>query len=134
MSSAGVLTLVRVGVILEVEVRAVTEKWEGFRDGLVVAQYPSRLAADAALRRREVDYVGPANQGLRCLDGPEGCSGPVEHRTTPDRDDFKAFPRCEAHFERRLKEAERNRELLSDVAPSWFDPMYVGERWDEDDY
>lgn len=70
---------------------------------------------------------------LECLDGPKGCAGPVEFRTTPDRDDFRAFPRCEAHFEKRLKEAERTLELLSDVPPRWFDPAYAGERWDEDD-
>ena len=70
---------------------------------------------------------------LRCLDGPENCSGAVELRFTPDRDDFRSFPRCEAHFERRLAQAERNREYMSDVAPSWFDPTYAGERWSEDD-
>jgi predicted transcriptional regulator of viral defense system len=67
-----------------------------------------------------------------CLEGPEGCSGTVEYRTTPDRSDFKAFPRCERHFEKRLESAERTQELLSATPPSWFDPTFAGERWDED--
>lgn len=70
---------------------------------------------------------------LRCLDGPGGCEGEVEYRITPDREDMRAFPRCDSHFARRLKEAERNLELMSDVPPSWFDPSYAGERWTEDD-
>lgn len=69
---------------------------------------------------------------LECLDGPEDCAGAVEFRTTPDRSDFQAFPRCDFHFERRLEAAERNLELQSDTAPSWFDPAYAGERWDAD--
>lgn len=69
---------------------------------------------------------------LECLEGPEGCRGPVEYRLAPDRDDCKAFPRCEAHWERRLKSAERTMELLSDAPPRWFDPAYAGESWDED--
>lgn len=70
---------------------------------------------------------------LRCLDaGRSDCSGPVEYRHTPDRPDSRAFPRCEAHFEARLEQAQRNRELLSSSPPSWFDESYAGERWDED--
>lgn len=73
------------------------------------------------------------NDPLTCLDGPNDCAGDVEYRITPDREDMKAFPRCEAHFQRRLDQAERNLELMSDVAPTWFDPSYAGERWHEDD-
>lgn len=69
---------------------------------------------------------------LSCLDGPDGCAGPVEMRTTPDRRDGAGFPRCEAHFEKRLASSERNLELMSDVPPAWFDESYAGERWDED--
>lgn len=68
----------------------------------------------------------------RCIDGPEGCDGRVEFRTTPDRSDGRAFARCEAHFELRLAEAEHTMELLSPCPPAWFDEGYAGERWDED--
>lgn len=69
----------------------------------------------------------------RCIDGPEGCEGRVQFRSTPDRSDLKTFPRCEAHFELRLAAAEHTMELLSPTPPPWFDPAYAGERWDEDD-
>lgn len=69
----------------------------------------------------------------RCLESSPACKGKVEFHLNPDRDDLKAFPRCEFHQERRLDAAERTREFRSDVPPSWFDPAYAGERWDEDD-
>ena len=50
---------------------------------------------------------------LKCLDGPADCAGPVEYRTTPDRTDGKAFPRCEHHFDLRMGSVERNLELQS---------------------
>ena len=67
-----------------------------------------------------------------CLDflpGDPDCHGKVEYHISPDRDDMKAFPRCEHHWAKRLKSAERNMELLSDCEPDWFDPSYAGERW-----
>jgi hypothetical protein len=69
-----------------------------------------------------------------CLDGPADCAGPVELRTTPDRSDGKHFPRCEHHFALRLDSAAKTADLRGDARPSWFDPTYAGERWDEDDY
>jgi hypothetical protein len=69
---------------------------------------------------------------LKCIDGPTDCAGPVEMRTTPDRTDFKHFPRCEHHFDVRMASVERNLELTSDVAPSWFSEADIGERWHED--
>lgn len=69
---------------------------------------------------------------MRCLDGPNGCGGPVELRVTPDRTDGRPFARCEVHFEARLDSAERILELTSAVPAPWFDPSYAGERWDED--
>lgn len=71
---------------------------------------------------------------MECLDkgGRTECRGPVESRSTPDREDFRTFPRCEAHFEERLVQAERNLELMSATPPAWFDESYAGERWEED--
>lgn len=69
---------------------------------------------------------------LRCLDGPDGCAGAVEYRTTPDRRDGRAFPRCAAHFEQRMESVQRNLELMSPARPAWFDESYAGERWEED--
>lgn len=69
---------------------------------------------------------------LRCLEEGPDCEGEVEMFLSPDRDDFKHFPRCQFHIQKRLDDAEKNMELLSDVPPSWFDPAFAGERWDED--
>ena len=66
---------------------------------------------------------------MRCLDC--GTDEGVEYRTTPDRSDGKSFPRCEPCFERRLASSGRTLELLSPCPPSWFDPAYAGESWDE---
>lgn len=60
-----------------------------------------------------------------------GATQGVEYRTTPDRKDMRAFPRCESCFTRRLEQSERNLELQSDVPPGWFDPADAGESWDE---
>lgn len=70
---------------------------------------------------------------LRCLDdhGENTCRGPVEYHTL---DGLRSWPRCTAHFERRLNRYENSLERYanSDVAPSWFDPAAAGERWDDD--
>jgi hypothetical protein len=73
-----------------------------------------------------------SGEELICLDESPECAGAVEWTTTPDRDDFKHFPRCTFHHKKRLDAAERNRGWRSDVPPAWFDPTYAGERWDED--
>jgi hypothetical protein len=66
-----------------------------------------------------------------CLDGPEGCHGPVEPRSL---DGLKWWPRCEAHWDRRLERYEGSieQEAQSPLPPAWFDPTAAGERWDED--
>lgn len=61
------------------------------------------------------------------------CVGPVEyHSIDPGR--AKAFPRCERHWSERLAARENSIEKYadSDVEPSWFDPTFAGERWDDD--
>lgn len=69
---------------------------------------------------------------LRCLEagGKTPCVGPVEYRMLPDNP--RSFPRCEAHFAKRLERSERNLELMSPTPAPWFDESYAGERWDED--
>lgn len=67
---------------------------------------------------------------MKCLDcrTEEG----VEFRTTSDRMDGKAFPRCEPCFEKREAKSAHNLELMSPTPAPWFDESYAGERWDED--
>jgi hypothetical protein len=70
---------------------------------------------------------------LRCLqDYDDGtCDGPVEYRDALPPSGER-FPRCDRHWGARLVEDERIRRTYgtdSDVAPSWIDPSYAGERW-----
>lgn len=68
----------------------------------------------------------------RCLNEGPDCNGPVEYHHNPDRDDFKTFPRCEAHQALRLNQAEETMRRYPVNAPADFDPSYAGERWDDE--
>lgn len=70
---------------------------------------------------------------LECLDAhkDDPCKGPVEYRQALTATGT-SFPRCEKHWERRLKEQERIQRTYPPQAPSDFDPGYAGERWEED--
>lgn len=68
---------------------------------------------------------------LRCLEGPQDCRGEVELRTTSDRQDGKAFPRCAHHYAGRERRAEENRRL--DEWGRHADPSYAGEVYDDGD-
>ncbi len=73
-------------------------------------------------------------QTPHCIEHSTECSGEVEYHLNPDRDDLKAFARCEHHQAKRLAFAERRAfSAISDVPPAGFDPADAGERWDEDD-
>jgi len=70
-----------------------------------------------------------------CIDFVEEdpCKGPIEfHSVDPGR--TQAWPRCEKHWAKRLARRENSMEKYenSDVVPSWFDPTFAGERWEED--
>ena len=67
----------------------------------------------------------------RCLNASADCSGPVEYRD-PLSGTSHAFPRCDYHWERRLQEQERIQRKYPVNAPADFDPLYAGERWDEE--
>lgn len=70
---------------------------------------------------------------LQCLDqgGRTPCEGPVEMRT-PLSSTGQPFARCDAHWESRLKEQERINRTYPTYPPSDFDPLYAGERWEEE--
>jgi len=74
-----------------------------------------------------------ANEELLCLErgGRIECSGPVEYRMMPDNP--RSFPRCEAHAERRLEQAQRTLELTSPARAPWYDKAAINEEWDEDE-
>lgn len=72
---------------------------------------------------------------LECLDdhGDGECKGAVEYRMSLSPSG-KPFPRCDRHWEKRLDFQEKHNRDYPDspVAPSWFDPSYAGERWNDD--
>ncbi len=70
-----------------------------------------------------------------CMDGPDGCAGPVEPRWPGYGS--KSYPRCERHGEARLeRERETRRRYGSwdderpEPEPVDFDPADAGERWE----
>lgn len=73
---------------------------------------------------------------LACLDGqgPDSrCAGLVEYRS-PLSGSGRSFPRCEAHWSRRLtRQAEIERRYPARPPASW-SPLDAGEAWDEDEY
>lgn len=77
-----------------------------------------------------------STEPLECLDehpDGQGCRGPIEYRM-PLSATGRSFPRCEAHWEERLDRQAEINERYPDtpIAPSWFDPSYAGERWNDD--
>jgi hypothetical protein len=68
---------------------------------------------------------------LECLEAGPDCKGSVEYRY-PLSGTGRSFPRCEAHWDKRLNEQERINRTYPVNAPSDFDPAYAGEHWDED--
>jgi len=71
---------------------------------------------------------------MECLDRRKGdCEGAVQYRL-PLSPTGRAFPRCDKHWGERLDEQERINERYPDspIPPADFDPLYAGERWDEE--
>lgn len=76
------------------------------------------------------DAPGPTS-ACHFYPSPE-CDGPVT--TVTSRSGLTTSHKCEAH-QQALAEALAGideRYPDSPFAPSWFDPTYAGERWDED--
>jgi hypothetical protein len=69
---------------------------------------------------------------IECLEGPDGCHGPVEHRWPGYGD--KSWPRCQKHGDARVareeQAIERSGNPDSPCAPAGFDPMDAGESWE----
>lgn len=68
-----------------------------------------------------------------CLDLHRGeCHGPVELRESLTGTGTR-IPRCGKHWEDRLELEDQIRERYPEQRPDDFDPLYAGERWNEDD-
>lgn len=70
---------------------------------------------------------------LECIQShaEEGCEGTVEHRE-PLSGSGRSFPRCEKHWEQRLRLEEGIRRRYPQHPPSDWSPLDAGEHWDED--
>ena len=71
----------------------------------------------------------------QCMDERDDspCQGPVAyHSVDPGR--ATAVERCAKHWADRLDRMSNSVERYanSDLAPSWFDPSFAGERWDDE--
>jgi hypothetical protein len=65
-----------------------------------------------------------------CLDHDERCSGPVEYRMALSSTG-RSFPRCNFHWEFRLRRQQEIDRKYPAFPPHDFDPMDAGEQWDE---
>lgn len=73
-------------------------------------------------------------EALRCLDSHVSpCRGPVEYRYALSATG-RSFPRCDKHWDERLRIQEGINARYPEQAPADFDPYYAGEAWGEDDY
>jgi len=74
----------------------------------------------------------PVPSHVKCLDHHKGaCEGAVEYRYALSPTG-KSFPRCDLHWEIRLREQEEINTKYPSLQPHDFDPMDAGERWEED--
>ena len=72
------------------------------------------------------------DEALECLDGHgDSCDGTIEQRY-PLSGTGRSFPRCDRHWDMRLQALDDIKRRYPDQRPADFDPMYAGERWDED--
>lgn len=78
------------------------------------------------------DVTGDEHRPVEpCLNAGPDCDGRVLYRM-PLSGTGRSYPRCDQHWSDRL---DVQADSIPDTAtpPSWFDPSYAGERWDEDD-
>lgn len=69
---------------------------------------------------------------LQCLDGHGGgCEGEVEYRFALSGTGI-SYPRCDKHWAERLDRQQEIDQRYPYNEPADFDPLYAGERWDED--
>lgn len=70
---------------------------------------------------------------LKCLDdhGDGECKGKVQYRMALSGTGIP-YPRCDKHWSKRLDKQQAIRRRYPRSAPRDFDPMYAGERWDDD--
>lgn len=74
------------------------------------------------------------DEPLECLNDREGgCRGEIEWRPSLTGTGT-SIPRCDAHWEKRLRLEDEINERYPVNAPSNWSPLDAGEAWGEDDY
>lgn len=69
---------------------------------------------------------------IECLDSYyDECAGRIEYRYALSGTG-RSFPRCDKHWDERLRIQDDINRRYPATQPADFDPMYAGERWDED--
>jgi hypothetical protein len=67
-----------------------------------------------------------------CLDGYYGgCEGTLEYRFALSGTGI-SYPRCDKHWGERVVRQQEIDQRYPYNEPADFDPMYAGERWDDD--
>lgn len=66
-----------------------------------------------------------------CLDNDDNCRGNVEYRYALSGTG-RSFPRCDFHWDARLRVQEGINRRYPRMAPADFDPSDAGENWDDD--
>ena len=71
---------------------------------------------------------------VECLDAgpdPDECEGPIEYRMALSGTGI-SYPRCEKHWHERCVKQDEINARYPYHQPADFDPLYAGERWDDD--
>lgn len=76
--------------------------------------------------------MSSTQEQLECLDGHyEDCKGDVEYRFALSGTGI-SYPRCDKHWAERVVRQQEIDQRYPYNQPSDFDPLYAGERWDDD--
>jgi hypothetical protein len=76
--------------------------------------------------------MSSTQEQLECLDGHyEDCEGTLEYRFALSGTGI-SYPRCDKHWEERVVRQQEIDQRYPYNEPADFDPLYAGERWDDD--
>ena len=71
-----------------------------------------------------------------CLEGPDGCDGPVGLHAALSGSGER-YSRCQGHFDLYVARVQPKLDVIAQrypvKAPGWFDPEFCGERWSDED-
>lgn len=73
----------------------------------------------------------PLDVNPKCIEAGDECQGEVAYRESLSGTGTP-ISRCDGHWSARLKLQDELNHRYPTHAPADFDPMYAGERWDED--